>query len=326
MVERERREDRGGVEARRLSRRRLLQGAGALVLTAGVAASCEAPPFRSESGAARPLRPQPAPALTPRRVRVVEGQYPRVPDTPRSPPDPGVLRFFSLHEALTVEAYSARLMPGTPEDPGAREAGVVTYIDNMLAYDDPFAQSTYRSPPFAETYAGDSPPAAAPGGFEVVWVHEDEVERYGYQSVLGPRETYRTGLQSVDRYARELFGADFVDLTEAQQDRVVGDMADGVATGFDHPGAEEFFHVLRRHTCEGMFSDPVYGGNRDLVGWRLIGYPGAQRAYTEADVRGLTEERAAQGILDLHRFHAGEAVNEHVLLPVSGARHRHGDE
>jgi len=326
--EKERRQMVGAekLDEKRLSRRRLLQSTGALIVTAGVTAGCEIDPFRSESEASRPLRPQPPPQFVPRRVRVVEGQYPSVPDTPTARPETGILRFFTLHEAQTVEAITARLLPGTPEDPGAREAGVVNYIDNMLAYANPFAEATYREAPFAETYVGERPPSAAEGDFSVVWIDHEEVERYGYQSTLGPRDVYRTGLRSVDRHANQAFGADFISLSEDQQDQVVTAMADGEATGFEHPGSEEFFHVLRRHTCEAMFSDPVYGGNRDMVGWRLIGYPGAQRAYTEAYVRGQTEEELPQSIADLNHFHPGEPANEHVILPVSGTRHAHGAE
>ncbi len=311
----------GRAEEKRLSRRRLLQTTGALLVTVGVGSACDVDPFHSESPASRPLRPQPRPAFVPRRVTLVAGQYPAVPDTPTQAPQAGVLRFFTLHEAQTVEAITARILPGSPEDPGAREAGVVNYIDNMLAYENPFAEATYRAPPYAETYTGARPPAGSNGSFEVVWVSADEIERYGYQSTLGPRDVYRAGLASVDRYARERFGRDFVDLSEEQQDQVVGAMADGEASGFEHPGAEEFFHVLRRHTGEGMFSDPVYGGNQGLAGWRLIGYPGAQRGYTEAYVRGRTAEADPQGIADLNHFHPGQPANEHVLLPVTGSRH-----
>ena len=62
-------------------------------------------------------------------------------------------------------------------------------------------------------------------------------------------------------------------------------MADNEATGFEPLSPESFFHTLRRYTNEGMFSDPAYGGNRNMVGWKLIGYPGAQRAYTPDEIQ-----------------------------------------
>lgn len=311
---------RGAPNERGMARRRFLQASGAFLVGAGLA-SCEPgtePPLGTPP--TQPQVPHPAPRFVPRDAGLVRGQYPAVPDTPTERPQEGLLNFFSLHEARTVEAITARLLPGSPEDPGAREAGVVYYIDTLLSYSSGFGEATYRMPPFAETYTGDAPPSTDTDGFDVVWVAEDEAERYGYQSILTPRETYRAGLASLDRYTNERFQADFVTLTEEQQDATVQAMLDGEATTFVNPTGEAFFHVLRRHTAEGMFSDPVYGGNRDMVGWSLIGYPGAQRAYTEEEIRSTDFARAPQGILDMHAFHAGQDANEHVILPVSGSR------
>jgi len=316
---------RGAPDEKGMARRRFLQASGAFLVGAGLA-SCEPgtePPLGTP--AALPQVPQPAPRFVPRNAGLVRGQYPAVPDTPTERPPEGLLNFFSLHEAQTVEAITARLLPGTPDDPGAREAGVVYYIDTLLSYTSGFGEATYRMPPFAETYTGDAPPTTDTNGFDVVWVAEDEAERYGYQSILTPRETYRAGLASLDRYANERFQADFVALSEAQQDAIVQAMLDGDATTFENPTGEAFFHVLRRHTCEGMFSDPVYGGNRDMVGWSLIGYPGAQRAYTEDEIRATDFARAPQSILDMHEFHAGHDANEHVVLPVTGSRVKDGE-
>lgn len=312
------------LEDKRLGRRRFLKATGAFIVGAGLA-GCEADVKPAlERHAAQPLVPHRAPRYVPRLPDRVRGQYPAVPDTPTAPPPEGVLNFFSLHEAMTVESLTARLLPGTPDDPGAREAGVVYYIDNMLSYENPFAEATYRKPPFAETYQGDAPPEGDTNGFDVIWIAADQIERYGYQSILSPRDTYRAGLASVDRFATGRFGSNFVDLAEGQQDEIVGAMLDGEATGFEDPSGESFFHVLRRHTCEGMFADPVYGGNRDMAGWRLIDYPGAQRAYTEADIRTEGNDREPQGILAMNHFHPGQNANEHVILPVSGSR-LHGE-
>jgi hypothetical protein len=235
-------------------------------------------------------------------------------------PNPTVLRTFATHEARTVEVLTARIMPGTPEDPGAREAGVVIYIDTMLSYNEGFPESTYREPPYAQLYDGETPPESdAP--FETVWVSADEMERYGYQSVLSPREVYRLGIVAVDAYASSKFSRRFIELSESEQDEIVGAMADGTAeAGFDQIAAESFFRVLRRHTAEGMFSDPAYGGNRNMVGWQLLGYPGAQRAYTESDIRAEhTPHRPPQSLAMMHAFSPGQYAGEHVVLPVSGS-------
>lgn len=246
---------------------------------------------------------------------------PDVPLSPDMPPNSAILRTFTPHEAQTVEALTARILPGTPEDPGAREAGVTTYIDNMLAYQEGFIESTYREPPYAQIYSGDAPPTTT-SAYETVWVAADEIERYGYQAILSPREVYRLGVIAVDTYARSQFDAAYIDLSEDQQDSIIEDMVSGDATtGFDQFAAPSFFAVLKRHTAEGMFSDPAYGGNRDMVGWTLIGYPGAQRAYTQRDIENEAHTpRAPQSLANLHPFSPGEYAGSQVVLPVSGSQ------
>lgn len=243
------------------------------------------------------------------------------------PPPPEVIRrdqlgFFSPEEAATVEAFTARLIPGSPADPGAREAGVVTYIDTALALVDGFWRPTYTRPPFAETYTGEPLPEASAGGTDRIFVAEDEVDRYGFQSPLTPREIYRQGLPFVDALAREQFGARFTDLTEDEQDEVVAVIADGEADTFEEPSASLFFDTIRQDTIYGMFADPAYGGNLDMVGWRLIGYPGAQRAYTPLDLQVEGPPRPPQSLDQLHDFNVGLDVNCEIVLPVSDSNPR----
>jgi hypothetical protein len=249
---------------------------------------------------------------------------PDVPLAPDAPPSASRLRTFTPHEARTVDALTARILPGTADDPGAHEAGVVTYIDNMLAYSEGFNESTYREPPYAQLYTGDTPPDEDES-FETVWVSADEIERYGFQSVLSPREVYRLGVIAVDAYAQSKHEQPFIALTEAQQNTIIEEMVNGDAkVGFEQISAPSFFAVLRRHTAEGMFSDPAYGGNRDMVGWRLIGYPGAQRAYTEADIRSENAaRREPQSLAQLAPFSPGENAGPHVVLPVSGSEEKY---
>lgn len=97
-------------------------------------------------------------------------------------------------------------------------------------------------------------------------------------SALAPSlEAYRAGLAALDDYAREIGGRAFAELEAEVQDRVLDDLEQDVAGGFVG-GAASFFELVRGHTIEGMFCDPVYGGNRDFVGWELIGYPGVRLA------------------------------------------------
>ena len=73
-------------------------------------------------------------------------------------------------------------------------------------------------------------------------------------------------------------------LNAARQDEVIRGLELGEATEFAWPTAQEFFNTIRTHTMEGMFADPIYGGNKDFAGWRLVGFPGAQPIFTRTDL------------------------------------------
>jgi gluconate 2-dehydrogenase gamma chain len=98
------------------------------------------------------------------------------------------------------------------------------------------------------------------------------------------QDFYRRGLAQLDAYCSKTYQKPFVKLSAAQQDEVILALEQGKAGGFEFPTAQAFFNALRTHTMEGMFADPVYGGNRDFAGWKLVGFPGAQLFYTPADL------------------------------------------
>jgi hypothetical protein len=216
--------------------------------------------------------------------------------------DERAIAFFNIHEAATVDALVARILPGTADDPGAHEAGVVFYIDRLLGGPNlGYSLKTYTQGPFLVVSDQPVPVEAASSRdiYDYVLVASEQVARYGYQSMLTPQEVYRRGLGFVDAYAQSQFKKDFVDLSADQQDQVLTDMAADKATGFDGPSAKAFFTQLRNDTIEGMFSDPMYGGNQNMVGWKLIGYPGAQRFYTEADFKNTSFKRDPQSLAQL---------------------------
>jgi gluconate 2-dehydrogenase gamma chain len=67
--------------------------------------------------------------------------------------------------------------------------------------------------------------------------------------------------------------------------------------------AAVFFDTLLKMSIEGFFCDPVYGGNRDMVAWRMIGFPGAYADYFEAvDRQGMKFEREPMGLAE-HAHH-----------------------
>jgi len=96
---------------------------------------------------------------------------------------------------------------------------------------------------------------------------------------------YRRGLASLDAYCRKTYKEPFRGLSAAQQDEVIAALEQGKASEFSWPSATAFFNTMRTHTMEGMFGDPIYGGNKDFAGWRLVGFPGAQVEFTAADMQ-----------------------------------------
>jgi gluconate 2-dehydrogenase gamma chain len=313
----------------KLSRRNFLRGAGAAVVAAssgGALASCNTPEPVTYGGSVPPEDPtiirRPPVWSGPIEPTAVGGAdttfYYCAPEGGMRP-----LEFFRPHEARTVEAITARILPGSPEDPGAREAGVVFYIDCLLATGYGDDEPTYRQPPYAMPYDEDDPPSPEEmdAVYGVIWVPKDELERYGYQTVMTPREEYRMGLVALDRYANQEFDDNFVELSEDQQDQIVEAMANDEAEGFDEPAAGDFFETLRDHTIQGMFSDPIYGGNRNMVGWRLVGYPGAQRGYSPQEMLVEGHNREPQSLQNLHHYHPGHTDEQNAIFPVRGSGH-----
>ncbi len=99
------------------------------------------------------------------------------------------------------------------------------------------------------------------------------------------QDFYRRGLAQLDAYCRKTHNTSFQHLNAAQQDEVLAALDEGKATGFTWPTAQDFFNTVRTHTMEGMFADPLYGGNKDFAGWRLVGFPGAQAIFTPIDMQ-----------------------------------------
>jgi gluconate 2-dehydrogenase gamma chain len=112
------------------------------------------------------------------------------------------------------------------------------------------------------------------------------------------QDFYRRGIDQLDGYCDARFGSRFVALSAEQQDEIITALEMGSAEGFTYPSARAFFGTLRTHTMEGMFADPVYGGNKDFAGWKLIGFPGAQPTFTPADLAS-TDAYAGPSIIGL---------------------------
>jgi gluconate 2-dehydrogenase gamma chain len=127
-----------------------------------------------------------------------------------------------------------------------------------------------------------------PGAPGKAGAHEAGVLNYIDLALAGAyadlQDFYRRGLAQLDTHCRKTYNQPFVRLDGARQDEVIRAMEEGKATEFTWPTAQDFFNTLRTHTMEGMFGDPIYGGNKDLAGWKLVGFPGAQPIFTRTDM------------------------------------------
>jgi gluconate 2-dehydrogenase gamma chain len=114
---------------------------------------------------------------------------------------------------------------------------------------------------------------------------EAKVGRYiasALSSEYGPHaRTYRVGLRALEAYAKRTHGKAFTKLPAHDQDATLSIVEHGEA---DQSGAlAAFFRLVLTHAMEGMFGDPVYGGNADKLGWALIGYPGPRKVWAADD-------------------------------------------
>jgi gluconate 2-dehydrogenase gamma chain len=207
-------------------------------------------------------------ATAPAQAHSYRGEMPWAPnvaDAPK-PITPGPYRFFSPAEASFIDAAVARLIPNDELGPGAKEAGVTVFLDRQLAGAYGRGQSWYMQGPWSE---GD--------------------DTQGYQSRLTPAQLYRTAIKFIDDHCRSQFGHKaFSELAGEQQDQVLSELEKGDLKvpgigphGVEIEGAkaDTFFAQLLQNTMEGFFSDPLYGGNKDMAGWKLVGFPGAHYDY-----------------------------------------------
>ena len=164
----------------------------------------------------------------------------------------------SDHERATIEAAAARIIP-SDQDGGAREAGVIDYIEGLMAADD--ATDADINPREKKEYANFLLGSMASRT-------EEQQATLFKLAGSGSRHlpAYRDGVAELDRLAAELEpGKDFCGLDHTGQDRVL--------TALDER-KDAFFTLLLTHTMEGFYGHPRHGGNRDRVGWQVLGYPG----------------------------------------------------
>jgi gluconate 2-dehydrogenase gamma chain len=225
-----------------LQRRRLLIGS----VAAGVAGAAVATVHDGELG---------APAQT------IRGSVPWKEGAADSPP--GVSGsgyvYFTAIEAEFIEAAVARLIPHDDVGPGAVEANVPFFLDRQLAGQFGRGDHYYLGGPWAKG-----------------------TPEQGYQSRFTPAQLYRAAIGAVDQYVAENLGAAaFAKLAAPDQDKALKGLESGEIKLEGGVDANSFFTMLLQNTKEGYFSDPIYGGNKDMGAWKMIGFPGAHYNYKD---------------------------------------------
>jgi gluconate 2-dehydrogenase gamma chain len=199
--------------------------------------------------------------------------------------------FLNGEEAAFIEAAVARLIPADPQWPGGVEAGVPNYIDKQLGGAWGAGERLYRSGPWQ---------AGTPS--------------QGYQLPFTPAELFRTALAAINKEL-SVAGTPFAQMSADQQDSYLQKLEAG---GKDLGGvpSDVFFSHLWDCTVEGFFSDPVYGGNRDMVAWRMVGFPGAYASYYElVEQHGIKIDRAPMSLAEDAYGHIHMDPGIHARLP-----------
>jgi gluconate 2-dehydrogenase gamma chain len=182
--------------------------------------------------------------------------------------------FFNTEEVLFIEAACERLIPTDESGPGALDAGVPNYLDKQLGGAWGAGERLYRNGPW-----------------------QQGTPTQGYQLPFTPAELFHTSLRAINRDLEKL-GTPFNAMSVQAQDAYLKSLESG-SHDLDGIPSAVFFDMLLQMSVEGFFSDPVYGGNRNMVAWRMIGFPGAYADYFEAiDRHGVKFEREPMSLAE----------------------------
>jgi gluconate 2-dehydrogenase gamma chain len=158
-------------------------------------------------------------------------------------------------EAAFLSAVYDTLIPADRLSPSGTDCGLVNYIDRQLAGAWGNGARLYRNGPFVQGKP-----------------------EQGYQLALTPRELFAAGIKAANDWARKTYGKDLDRLAPAEREAALKTMEAGKAELVDVNG-KQFFEALLQSAMEGFFADPIYGGNRNKISWRMVGYPGLPASY-----------------------------------------------
>jgi len=158
-------------------------------------------------------------------------------------------------EAAFLSAAYDIFIPADRLSPSGTDCGLLVFIDRQLAGAWGSGARLYRSGPFIKGK-----------------------REQGYQLPLTPREFFGAGVKATNAWTRKTYGKDFDRLAPADREAALKTMDAGKAE-LDEINGKQFFEMLLQSAMEGFFADPIYGGNRDKVSWRMVGYPGLPATY-----------------------------------------------
>jgi gluconate 2-dehydrogenase gamma chain len=197
-----------------------------------------------------------AAVLTPAAVTTAEAQsQPTAPAAAAHAPDTW-LTLNATEQAFVIAAVDM-IIPADELSPSGSDCGVAVFIDRQLAGAYGNGARLYRQGPF---------PKAKP--------------ELGYQLELNPREFFRAGIVAANEFTHKTYGKDFDRLSEKDREEALKTMEAGKAN-FPAFSSTQFFNALLQITMEGFFADPMYGGNRDMAAWKMVGYPGLPATYRD---------------------------------------------
>jgi gluconate 2-dehydrogenase gamma chain len=194
------------------------------------------------------------------RAETILGGLPWGPNAgdPPIPATDGPWQFFSVEEGRAVEAIADRIIPPDPETPGGKDCGCAVFLDRQLAGPYGRQEGLYVSAPF-----------------------EHGAKTQGPQSAAGPAQHYRDALAALDKACKSGHGGKgFPALAASEQDAVLASLESGELK-LDGVDGKAFFEQAIKDIQMGFFADPVYGGNRNMAAWKMIGFPGARYNYLD---------------------------------------------
>lgn len=173
-------------------------------------------------------------------------------------PPPAAYAFLNLEEAAFVEALVDHMVPADELTPKGTDLGINIYIDRALAGGWGKGERLYMQGPW-----------------------KIGLPSQGYQLPLTPAQLYRAGIEATNAHCRKAYGRPFDQLDEGQREDVLVGLSSAKLTFDSGLSVRAFWSTLYQTVMEGMFSDPIYGGNRDKAGWRMLGFPGAIAVHRE---------------------------------------------